>query len=78
MYHSKDRAIRPNLDCVFLKQLVSLVEDDLHTWEIFIIQYAKRLLIVAKHLEVGWRHRNLRCIINLHTLGRSSRDQAFR
>lgn len=77
MYHSKDRAVRPNLDCVFLKQLVSLIEDDLHTWEIFFIQYAKQLLIVAKYLEVCWRHKNLRCIINITYFGEIFKRPGF-
>ena len=52
-YHSKDGAVRPNLDCLLLKQLVNVVKDGLHAWEIFFVRYAKCLPIVAKNLEIG-------------------------
>ena len=66
-YHSVDRADRPNLDCVLLKQLVNVVEDGLHAWEIFFVWYAEWLPIVAKHLEVGWGHNKLKHVINIAT-----------
>ena len=68
-YHSIDGAVRPNLDCVLLKRLVNMVEDDLHAWEIFFVQYAEWLPIVAKHLEVGWGHNELKCVISITTFG---------
>ena len=68
-YHSIDGAVRPNLDYVLLEQLVNVVEDGLHACDIFFIQYAKWLHIVAKHLEVGWGHNKLKHVINIATFG---------
>ena len=59
-YHAKERAVRPNLDYVLLEQLVNMVEDGLHAQDIFLIH-------VAKHLEVGWGHNELKCVINIAT-----------
>ena len=77
-YHSVDRADRPNLDCVLLKQLVNMVEDGLHAQEIFFIQYSKWLLIVAKHLEVGWGHNELKCVISITTFGEIFKRPSFK
>ena len=77
-YHSIDGAVRPNLDCVLLKQLVNKVEDGLHAWEIFFVQYAEWLPIVAKHLEVGWGHNELKCVISITIFGEIFKRPSFK
>ena len=77
-YHSIDGAVRPNLDCVLLKQLVNMVEDGLHAREIFFVWYAEWLPIVAKHLEVGWGHNELKHVINITTFGEIFERPSFK
>ena len=77
-YHSIDGAVRPNLDCVLLKRLVNVVEDGLHTREIFFVRYAEWLPIVAKHLEVGWGHNELKRVISITTSGEIFERPSFK
>ena len=67
IYHSEDGAIGPNCDCVAFQGLVDMVKYCLHAQKILIIQNAKWPLVVAKHLEVGQGHNELKGVTDITT-----------
>ena len=67
MHDSEDGTVGPDGDCVALKSTVGVVKDGLHAQQILIIWDAKWLLIMAKHLKVGWGCNEFKCVIYITT-----------